>query len=142
MTGEDENVIQNWESVIASRMRPCATMPKEEDTSRRAKKISSERYERSAKRKVSRKRWQQSEAGKKSMHDRGERYRHTEKGVKNSRKKAMTYYYAHKNDPDFKAKRAARQRKYRAEAKASKLESKAPPVTDASECLRVSVSSM
>lgn len=100
---------------------------------RRAKKISSERYERSAKRKVSRKRWQQSEAGKKSMHDRGERYRHTEKGVKNSRKKAMTYYYAHKDDPEFKAKRAARQRKYRAEAKARKLGSKAPPVTEAAE---------
>lgn len=95
-------------------------MPKEEDTSKRAKKIVSDRYEKSEKRKESRKKWQQSEAGKKSMHDRGERYRHTEKGVKNSRKKAMTYYYAHKDDPDFKAKRAARQRKYRAEAKARK----------------------
>ena len=111
---------QDWESLIASRMRPCATMPKEEDASRRAKKMSTDRYEQSEKRKVSRKKWQQSEAGKKSMHDRGERYRHTEKGVKNSRKKAMTYYYAHKDDPDFKAKRAARQRKYRAEAKARK----------------------
>lgn len=114
------DAMDNWESLIASRMRPCATMPKEEDTSKRAKKIGSERYEKSEKRKESRKKWQQSEAGKKSMHDRGERYRHTEKGVKNSRKKAMTYYYAHKNDPDFKAKRAARQRKYRAEAKARK----------------------
>ena len=54
------------------------------------------------------------------MHDRGERYRHTEKGVKNSRKKAMTYYYAHKDDPDFKAKRATWNREYRAEAKAKK----------------------
>ena len=108
---------QDWETLIAARMRPCSSMPKEEDASRRAKKMSTERYEQSEKRKVSRKKWQQSEAGKKSMHDRGERYRHTEKGVQNSRKKAMTYYYAHKDDPEFKAKRAARQRKYRAEAK-------------------------
>ena len=104
---------QDWESLIASRMRPCATMPKEEDASKRTKKISSDRYEKSEKRKESRKKWQQSEAGKKSMHDRGERYRHTEKGVKNSRKKAMTYYYAHKDDPEFKAKRAKWNRDYR-----------------------------
>ena len=28
---------QDWESLIASRMRPCATMPKEEDASKRTK---------------------------------------------------------------------------------------------------------
>ena len=109
-TGARTDAMDSWESLIASRMRPCATMPKEEDTSKRAKKICSDRYEKSEKRKESRKKWQQSEAGKKSMHDRGERYRHTEKGVKNS----------HKDDTVFKAKRAARQRKYRAEAKARK----------------------
>lgn len=114
--------MQDWEMLIAARMRPCSSMPKEEDASKRAKKMSTDRYEQSEKRKVSRKKWQQSEAGKKSMHERGERYRHTEKGVHNSRKKAMTYYYAHKNDPEFKAKRAARQRKYRAEAKARRKE--------------------
>lgn len=119
-TGARTDAMDSWESLIASRMRPCATMPKEEDTSKRAKKISAGRYEKSEKRKESRKKWQQSEAGKKSMHDRGERYRHTEKGVNNSRKKASKYYYAHKDDPEFKAKRAARQRKYRAEAKAKK----------------------
>ena len=54
------------------------------------------------------------------MHDRGERYRHTEKGVKNSRKKAMTYYYAHKDDPDFKAKRATWNREYRARKRAER----------------------
>ena len=113
---------QDWETLIAARMRPCSSMPKEEDASKRAKKIGSDRYEKSEKRKESRKKWQQSEAGKKSMHDRGKRYRATEKGVQNSRKKAMTYYYAHKDDPEFKAKRAARQRKHRAEAKARRKE--------------------
>ena len=38
---------QDWETLIASRMRPCATMPKEEDASRRAKKMSTDRYEQS-----------------------------------------------------------------------------------------------
>lgn len=47
-TGARTDAMDSWESLIASRMRPCATMPKEEDTSKRAKKIGSERYEKSA----------------------------------------------------------------------------------------------
>ena len=47
--------MDSWESLIASRMRPCATMPKEEDTSKRANNIGSDRYEKSEKRKESRK---------------------------------------------------------------------------------------
>ena len=48
-TGARTDAIDSWESLIASRMRPCATMPKEEDTSKRAKKIVSERYEKKRK---------------------------------------------------------------------------------------------
>ena len=97
--------MQDWESMIASRMRPCATMPKEEDASRRAKKMSTDRYEQSEKRKVSRKKWQQSEAGKKSMHDRGKRYRATEKGRLNSLKKSRAYFDRHKDDPAWREHR-------------------------------------
>lgn len=82
-TGARTDAMDSWESLIASRMRPCATMPKEEDTSKRAKKIGSERYEKSEKRKESRKKWQQSEAGKKSMHDRGGREYRRIKSKKN-----------------------------------------------------------
>ena len=51
-TGARTAAMDSWESLMASRMRPCATMPKEEDTSKRAKKIGSDRYEKSEKRKA------------------------------------------------------------------------------------------
>ena len=42
-TGARTDAMDSWESLIASRMRPCATMPKEEDTSKRAKRAARQR---------------------------------------------------------------------------------------------------
>ena len=59
-------MMQDWESLIADRSRPCATMPRCDDTVKQRIKINK-----------------------------------------------RTYYKRHKDEPEFKAKRAARQRNYR-----------------------------
>ena len=50
--------------------------------------------------------YNRSEAGRESMARMGAKYRATEKGKANSRKKSNAFYQRHKDDPDFKAKRA------------------------------------
>lgn len=57
--------------------------------------------------------YNRSEAGRESMARRGAKYRATEKGKENSRKKSNAYYARHKDDPEFKAKRAEYQRSFR-----------------------------
>lgn len=57
--------------------------------------------------------YNRSEAGRESMARRGAKYRATEKGKANSRKKSNAYYARHKDDPEFKAKRAEYQRSFR-----------------------------
>ena len=57
--------------------------------------------------------YDRSEAGKTSMARRGAKYRATEKGKAVARKKSGAYYARHKDDPEFKAKRAKYQRSFR-----------------------------
>lgn len=57
--------------------------------------------------------YNRSEAGRESMARRGAKYRATEKGKANSRKKSNAYYARHKDDPEFKAKRAKYNRAFR-----------------------------
>lgn len=47
------------------------------------------------------------------MARRGAKYRATEKGKANSRKKSNAYYARHKDDPEFKARRAEYHRAFR-----------------------------
>jgi len=112
--------MQNWESLIAARSRPAERMAesiaKEADLERRRK------YDKSPKRKASHKAWAQSEAGKKSEHERGKRYRATEKGRKNKRKNQKAYYDRHKNDPEWMAHKKELQRKWNTANREHRLE--------------------
>lgn len=97
--------MQNWESLIAERSRPAERMAesiaKESDLERRRK------YDQSPKRKASHKAWAKSESGRKSEHERGKRYRATEKGRQNKRKNQKAYYDRHKDDPEWREHKRA-----------------------------------
>lgn len=100
--------MDHWESLIAERMRPC-------------EKLAVEDYEHTEGRKRQHKAWASSAFGKFSMQMRGKRYRLTEKGKANARKKSNAYYARHKDEPEFKARRSEYQKAFRARHKAGKL---------------------
>lgn len=101
----------NWESLIAERSRPAERMAKsiakEADLKRRRA------YDSTPKRKAQHKAWAQSPAGKKSMRERGKRYRDTDNGKENCRKKSRNYFLRHHNDPAWRAHRRELQRAWR-----------------------------
>lgn len=125
---EYANSIPDWESLIAARMRPCIAMPKDEDASKRAKRITDNRYAKSEKRRISRKAWTSSPAGKLSQKRRDARYRATEKGKANDRRKANKYYETHKGDAGFKAKRNERRQGYRCRVRIGELLGEMGPI--------------
>ena len=117
---QDSSEISCWESLIARRMRPCATMPKEVDPSKRAKKISDARFGKTQKKRDSYKAWAQTPAGKESIKNSHRKYDTSPKGKANAQRKRDKYYATHKDDPEFKARKNARNRDYRARKKAKK----------------------
>ena len=68
-------------------------------------------------RKAQHKRYAQSEAGRMSDLERHRRYRSTPHGREMVRLKSLRFYQRHKDDPTFKAKKAAWNRAYRARKK-------------------------
>ena len=102
---------QDWETLIASRMRPA------EHSAELLQREREREREREPKRKAQHKAWAQSPAGKKSMSERGKRYRATEKGKENCRKKAKNYFLRHHNDPAWRAHRRELQRAWKARKK-------------------------
>lgn len=92
------------------------SIAKEADLERRKK------YEQSPKRKAQRMAWAKTEAGKKSEHERGKRYRATEKGKQNKRKNAKDYYDRHKTDPEWVAHKRSLQREWNRKNREHRLE--------------------
>lgn len=103
--------MQNWETLIVERSRPAERMAesiaKEADLKRRRA------YDSTSRRKEQHKAWAQSPAGKKSMQERGKRYRATENGKEHCRKKSRNYFLRHHNDPAWRAHRRELQRAWK-----------------------------
>jgi len=72
-------------------------------------------------RKAQKKRWSQSEDGKRSMRERHRRYRATENGREMVRLKSLRFYERHKDDPAFKARKYGYEVVFRARQKARRL---------------------
>ena len=87
---------QDWETLIASRMRPA------EHSAELLQREREREREREPKRKAQHRAWAKTEAGKKSERERGKRYRATEKGKLNSLKKSRAYFERHKDDPAWR----------------------------------------
>ena len=102
---------KNWESLIAQRMRPCARMA--EDVARQRILERERKREASPERKEQHKAWNATEKGRKSMAERGARYRATDKGHENALRKSRKYYEAHKDIPEWKERRNEYNRNYR-----------------------------
>ena len=112
--------MQDWETLIAQRTeahRESYKPQRIEDPVKRNRAI----YEKSPRRLAMHKAWAQSPAGKKSMSERGKRYRATEKGKENCRKKARNYFLIHHNDPAWRAHRRELQRAWKARKKNERL---------------------
>lgn len=112
--------LQDWETLIAERnamhgvVKTCLI----EDPGKRNRHNQNIRREKLPRRIASHKAWAQSPAGKKSMRERGARYRATEKGKINSLKKSRAYYERHKEDPTWREHRREVQRASRARKRA------------------------
>ena len=106
---------QDWETLIASRMRPA------EHSAELLQREREREREREPKRKAQHRAWAKTEAGKKSMSERGKRYRATEKGKEAARRKSRKYFEEHKNDPIWRAHRLEIQRAWKARKKAERL---------------------
>ena len=76
-----------------------------EDATKRNRLNYDRRYDKSPKRIAQHKAWSKSPAGKKSMRERGARYRATEKGKLNALKKSRAYFDRHKDDPAWREHR-------------------------------------
>ena len=115
--------MQDWESLIAERTEMHGTVKTclIEDPVKRNRRTIGRRYDKSPKRIAQRKAWAQSPAGKKSMHDRDKRYRATEKGKQAARRKSLKYFYAHRDDPAWRAHRLEVQKAWKARRKASEI---------------------
>ena len=107
-------MMQDWETLIASRMRPA------EHSAELLQREREREREREPKRKAQHRAWSKTEAGKKSMHDRGKRYRATEKGRINSLKKSRAYFERHKDDPEWREHRRQVQKEWKARKKAER----------------------
>lgn len=82
--------MQDWESMIAERMEAHGTVVtcRVQDPRRRNRQAYDRRHDKTPERREQHKAWAKTPAGKKSMRERGARYRATEKGRLNSLKKS------------------------------------------------------
>lgn len=115
--------MQDWESLIAERTETHGTVKTclVEDPVKRNRRNLDRLYDKSPKRIAQHKAWEQRPAGKKSMHDRGKRYRSTEKGKQAARRKSMKYFYAHRDNPAWRAHRLEVQKAWKARRKAANI---------------------
>lgn len=120
--------MQDWESLIAERteahgvVKTCLV----EDPVKRNRLNIDRIYDKSPKRVAQHKAWAQSQAGRKSAHDRSKRYRATEKGKQAARRKSLKYFYAHRDDPAWRAHRLEVQKAWKARRKAAKILASVP----------------
>jgi len=114
----------NWESLIAERTeahRDSYKPQRIEDPVKRNIRNNQRIKDSTPRRKAQHKTWAQSPAGKKSMSERGKRYRATEKGKENCRKKSKKYFLRHHNDPAWREHRRELQRAWKARKKDERL---------------------
>ncbi len=104
----------NWESLIAQRTeahrdtyKPCSV----EDARERNIVLTRRAYEHTEAAKAKHRAWNQTPAGKASMKRRTEKYRKAHPERINA--KQRRWYNAHKDDPDFKARKREYGRRYR-----------------------------
>ena len=120
--------MQDWETLIADRteahgiVKTCLV----EDPVKRNRRNLARLYDKSPKRIAQHKAWEQSPAGKKSMRERGARYRATEKGKIVCRRKNLKHFHTHCNDPEWRANRFATQKAWNARRKAAKILAQVP----------------
>lgn len=114
--------MQNWENLIAERTESHGVVKtcRIQDPVKRNRLNLDRRYDKSPKRIAQHKAWAQSPAGKKSMRERGARYRDTENGKEHCRKKSRNYFIRHRNDPVWRAHRLEVQKAWKAKRKAAK----------------------
>ena len=115
--------MQNWETLIAQRTeahRDSYAPQRIEDPVKRNIRNIQRIKDSTPRRKAQHKAWAQSPAGKKSMSERGKRYRATEKGKEAARRKSRKYIEEHKNDPIWRAHRLEIQRSWKARKKAER----------------------
>ena len=115
--------MQNWENLIAERTKLHGVVKtcRIEDPVKRNRHNHDARYDRSPKRIAQHRAWAHSPAGRKSAHDRSKRYRSTEKGKLVCRRKSLRYFYAHRDDPAWRAHRLEVQKAWKAKRKAAKI---------------------
>ena len=115
--------MQNWENLIAERTKLHGVVKtcRIEDPVKRNRHNYDVRYDRSPKRIAQHKAWAHSPAGRKSAHERCKRYRATEKGKIVCRRKSKKYFYAHRDDPAWRAHRLEIQKAWKARRKAAKI---------------------
>ena len=115
--------MESWESLIAERTeahRDTYAPQRIEDPVKRNRSNLNRRNDSTPRRKAQHKAWAQSPAGKKSMSERGKRYRATEKGKEACRRKSRNYFNRHNDDPVWRAHRRELQRAWRARKKAER----------------------
>lgn len=115
--------MQNWETLIAQRTeahRESYKPQRIDDPVKRNIRNKQRIKDSTLRRKAQHKAWAQSPAGKKSMQERGKRYRATENGKEHCRKKSRNYFLRHHNDPAWRAHRRELQRAWRARKKAER----------------------
>lgn len=115
--------MQNWENLIAERTKLHGVVKtcRIEDPVKRNRHNHDARYDRSPKRIAQHRAWALSPAGKKSMRERGARYRATENGKEHCRKKSRNYFLRHRNDPAWRTHRLEVQKAWKARRKAAKI---------------------
>lgn len=120
--------MQNWESLIAERTEAHDTVKTclVEDPVKRNRRNLDRIYDKSPKRIAQHKAWALSPAGKKSMRERGARYRATENGKEHCRKKSRNYFLRHCNNPAWRAHRLEVQKAWKARRKAAKILASVP----------------
>ena len=120
--------MQDWETMIAERVAAHGVVVTclIEDATKRNRLNYDRRYDKSPKRIAQHKAWAQSPAGKKSMHDRGKRYRATENGKEHCRKKSRNYFLRHRDDPAWRANRLEVQKAWKARRKSAEILARVP----------------
>lgn len=115
--------MQDWESLIAERTEAHGTVKTclVEDPVKRNRRNLDRLYDKSPKRIAQHKEWAQSPAGKKSMRERGARYRATEKGKESGRRKSRAYFTRHRDNPEWRTHRLEVQKAWKASRKAAKI---------------------
>lgn len=120
--------MQDWEFLIAERTEAHGTVKTclVEDPVKRNRRNLDRLYDKSPKRIAQHKEWAQSPAGRKSSRERCKRYRATEKGKQTARRKSQKYFYAHRDDPAWRAHRLEVQKAWKARRKAAKILASVP----------------